>query len=718
MKKIFFALVFSLFICGCGPKKDESTKVYEAESYEFGDGLDINVSSMSFINGAVFFSVSDSFESSEIYRYNPGYGKLRCVIGEHSESEPVLLHKVCCFSDFEDGSLGLITTDMDSFMLQTFSKASYEQTGVKPISLDFSDKDNSLFPHIVLFANDKNVIISKDIFCVDESGYSRKLSMGDGVQVTDAVLTSEDRIFVFSFGKNGIYEYNPDTNKLENLDLLAKEHVIGISGSRYSSFILAYTDKELYKINPGKKEAEKILNWADLNILGTEVQCVEELNGEFRCITYNMSDSKAAVFIIKEADPGKAKNKLKEIVVASCAPNDFLKKAVSEYNNTHGDYKITIKEYKSSDYAYSVEDRNHIIRDILAGESIDIIDLSGFEYNSPSYLDLIDNKYIENLVPYFEKSDKLSLDNFLDEAVALFDYEGYLGAVTNLFGLSCYLADKEAVPDGTITVTELIDYDLSHDEFKWPEGYNENAILKACLYHNLDSFVNLENGTCDFDNELFRKIMDYAMSYTGNNQTSGLTGKESIRFFSIDKLTDTEIALQTQLEGNAIICGLPSTDGTFRTQMTSLNGCALAIASKSENKNHAWDFIEYCLSEYPIAGHSVKDIDTYGFPSKKDFLERYFDLMAEEDGPLDKTYYIGYRDSAHTIEVTLHPLTEEGRQKIMSYIKSSRPYDLRYQPIVEIISEDVGYYFEGKKSIDEIIRIVDKRVSIYLQENK
>ena len=165
-------------------------------------------------------------------------------------------------------------------------------------------------------------------------------------------------------------------------------------------------------------------------------------------------------------DSEKANNGPTKIVVASCAPNDFLKKAAVEYSNTHDDYEIIIQEYRSlGDYVYLAEDRNRIIRDILSGESIDIIDLSGFEYNSPSYIDLIDKGYIEDQTSYFEESDKLSLDEFLDEAVALYDYNGYLGAVTNLFGLSCYLADKDAVPDGTITVNDLIDYDLSHDDF-------------------------------------------------------------------------------------------------------------------------------------------------------------------------------------------------------------------------------------------------------------
>ena len=150
--------------------------------------------------------------------------------------------------------------------------------------------------------------------------------------------------------------------------------------------------------------------------------------------------------------------------------------------------------------------------------------------------------------------------------------------------------------------------------------------------------------------------------------------------------------------------------------MTSLNGCALAIASKSEHKDLAWGFIEYCLSEYPITGSSVNSIDTYGIPSKKDFLERYLDIMARKGGPLDTTYYIGYRGSDHTTEVTLHPLTEEGRRKIMYYIESSQPYDLRYQPVIEIISEEVGYYFKGQKNIDDIIEIIEKRVNLYLEE--
>ncbi len=62
--------------------------------------------------------------------------------------------------------------------------------------------------------------------------------------------------------------------------------------------------------------------------------------------------------------------------------------------------------------------------------------------------------------------------------------------------------------------------------------------------------------------------------------------------------------------------------------------------------------------------------------------------------------------------------SEEKLTEYRETIQEARPLPLRTRPILTIILEEAEDYFNGSKGVDEITKVVNNRVQLYLDEGK
>ena len=62
-------------------------------------------------------------------------------------------------------------------------------------------------------------------------------------------------------------------------------------------------------------------------------------------------------------------------------------------------------------------------------------------------------------------------------------------------------------------------------------------------------------------------------------------------------------------------------------------------------------------------------------------------------------------------------MTEEEEAEFRSFIDSAVKTNKYQMKIGEMVLEDAELYFNGEKSLDEVIRMIQDRVAIYLAEN-
>ena len=130
-----------------------------------------------------------------------------------------------------------------------------------------------------------------------------------------------------------------------------------------------------------------------------------------------------------------------------------------------------------------------------------------------------------------------------------------------------------------------------------------------------------------------------------------------------------------------------------------------AIISNSANKEGAWDFLKYFLSDDYQDGIALKG---ESFPIRLSSLE----LAAEE---AKRGTYDGV--TGEYIEPVGGVNTDEDNQKVYDLLSSAAGSVDIDSRIYEIISSEADAYFAGHKSAKEAADIIQNRVSNYIAEN-
>ena len=130
-----------------------------------------------------------------------------------------------------------------------------------------------------------------------------------------------------------------------------------------------------------------------------------------------------------------------------------------------------------------------------------------------------------------------------------------------------------------------------------------------------------------------------------------------------------------------------------------------AIISNSANKEGAWEFLKYFLSEEYQDGIALKG---ESFPARLSSLK----LAAEEakKGTYDSI-------TGEYIEPIGGVNTDEDNQRVYDLLGSATGAVDVDSRIYEIISVEADAYFAGKKSAKEAAEIIQNRISNYLAEN-
>ena len=90
------------------------------------------------------------------------------------------------------------------------------------------------------------------------------------------------------------------------------------------------------------------------------------------------------------------------------------------------------------------------------------------------------------------------------------------------------------------------------------------------------------------------------------------------------------------------------------------------------------------------------------------------DTWIHEDGEEESYTGTTYIDGE---EVELTPLTQEERDYVVGFIESLTEHVEYDEEILNIITEEAAAYFGNQKSVDDVAKIIQSRISIYVNEN-
>lgn len=542
--------------------------------------------------------------------------------------------------------------------------------------------------------------------------------------VSNAYSMGDGRILVGYYGDNG---YEMSWLKTDTMELGDTFELPGNANSGYNivfgggSYDLYLDDQNVlygYKAETG--EMTPLLNWmdSDLNTYSMNGYCVvDETNIRFLF----SEDGGEVEFGTLTRVPYSELPVRQTITIGGQYLNYNIRNLVSKFNRTNENYRISFIDYSQ----YNSDDNPS-----AAQERLDMDMANG---NGP---DILLNNSLGNYTTYVAKGFLADLYTLMgdtkDQLVLGYrnatEINGGLYMLCSSFAVSGLWTNADYVgDDGEMSLDELLAACDALGEDGMISAYTtRDSVLSMILATSYNDLINMETGECNFDSPDFVKLLEYVnrfpaeIDYDNYNFDYSSVG-DLIRakqlIFSdcyIYGFSDINYSLVDMggMDGLAMVGEPGLGGGKFIVQAN--NG--LAINARSKYQDVCWEFVSMMLSDEYQERYSYQlsvlqsRLDEQAQDATKP--PYYLDENGEKV-EYEQTYYTNDGQ-----EVKIEPLTQEQVDYFMNIINGvdgSYQYD---EELVTVVSEEAAAYFAGQKSAEEVAKLIQSRVQIYINEQR
>lgn len=654
---------------------------------------------------------------------------------------------VLCFDLTKDGNLLAIRGRYDATDQNVIGTAKeyvleeYDQDGNKKKSqpLD-ADVFPSNFVSLRMGADGEgNIVISSNetMIFVSDGKKKGEIRLEGGINITDFARSTTGSLYVSVSTGAYVSIRRVDFNACELIaveGMPASFHAIGeIANGEFAGTwqaLLASANEGLYCVDLDQKKTYKIADWEACGIQGDEVSMIS-IRGE-KTYVYTISPAlscELAVLTPKKEGEAAKQEKTKVIRFAAFGKSTVLSNIVSNYNRSQKKYRVEMIDYSKGSNQITLEDKvNRMVADVLGENPPDLLDMTFFfDGANPSIEDFLNQGYVDDLTPYLEKSEKIGRGDFLEKAMEIVTFEKGIPAIPCTAMIDTLIASETEFGERMgWTIDEFIAYDKAHPDRPPRDHCTRDDFYDLLIYPNLEAFVDLNGKKASFDSPTFRRMLEYAHSYpVGDGTYHPYSLEQFMERALVETVFDVQIFRNRYFGKRAQFIGYPSIDGEpLYFLKPDLNGATPAICSRSKEKEGAWDFIEYVLSQDPntlgyTAGYT-------GIPTNKRFLQENIEALADENGPLPGRAYrlAGIPESEEgpyelPNEINwyfCYPFTEEEEELLGTLINGATVRDQRINAVRTIVSQELGGYFADQKTLDQTIDVIQNRVQLYLNE--
>ena len=474
-------------------------------------------------------------------------------------------------------------------------------------------------------------------------------------------------------------------------------------------------DTGVYGYSLADKKETKLLDFVASDISSQNTYDIVPVNKDEMIGQVWDSQGKTSVVKYVKVDPSQVVDKT-TITFGGVYIDDNIKTAAIEFNKTNKEYRIEFIDYSDNE-----DPATKMNADIVAGNIPDII------YADTGDLERYAAKGIlEDLIPYYDKDEELNTSDMIPAVFEAMKIDGKLYYVSPSFGTSTIWGSSKVL--GT-------EKGWTFDEFKAlmeEQGDSVQAfaystkegLLYDLLGTGLSDYVDWQTGECSLDSPEVKAILEYCntgvdeedMDY-GNQPSLPTMVQEGKVLLNDGWISLEELQMHKKMFGGDItFIGYPNKDkeGSYFNMTTPIG-----ISAKSEYKDVAWEFVRTFMTKKYQAVNERWNMNT---PTRQDCLdmmikaytttESYTDEFGQEIAPVDSGY--SYDDW----EVEIGPSTQEEAELFTDLINSTHKVGGYDYKIMEIIQEEAKAYFAGDKSVDEVVDIIQNRVSTYVNENR
>jgi multiple sugar transport system substrate-binding protein len=428
---------------------------------------------------------------------------------------------------------------------------------------------------------------------------------------------------------------------------------------------------------------------------------------------------------------------IKTITISILTNEPFFDLIKQKFEAAHPNIKVNFKVYNATPVDKSAAGAmTQIQRDMMK-----FVDTISTEMASGKGSDLL----LTNYLPYKKYADKHLLAN-MDELMKndpSFDRNNYY---MNVFDAMKYKDGYYALPT-SVQYTNiwmgnsaiLGNGKVDDSKWSWQDFVNQvqplipaggsalnnvtiDDLLGMMLNPGIGRFIDTANKKATFDSPEFINLLDLAKSMIDTKIVSTDVGAgEGLSLFSnqgfFRYLDDLATQPQTIFDGKGALYKAPSIipdkGYSYRSNFS------LAINDKSKNKQEAWEFIKFALSDEIQTNRAMR-----GMPVSKSAFHQLQTALK------DPNYFAkggkttvggqvksgGKEGSVNGKEVTLKPPTAEEVDRLETFMTGINSVQETDNKLESLVYDELAPFLSGQKSAAEAAKAVQSKVNTYLNE--
>lgn len=491
------------------------------------------------------------------------------------------------------------------------------------------------------------------------------------------------------------------------------------------------TSSGIYRYQNGEEAGEQVLNFINSD-LDTDYFNSFAVIDEQHIIGFYYTDAESGysvstggllTYVAPEDIPDKA-----TVTIGVYGADYELRQKVVAFNKESDTTRIAIRDYSEyNSYDDSTAWKTQLNNDILSGNMPDILDVS-----SLGSLDKYVSKGLFADVDELIANDpELADTEFLDNAFEAHRIDGKLYEVFPSFSVSTFGAKTALVGDKTSLTMDEAQQIVSSmgEDAKLISGVTRDYFFSTAMSYVGSEYVDVSAGTCNFDSDGFISLLEYAKTLQTEDEIYSDDGSE-------DNYTDFYGEDSQYRENKTLLCaiylngfanlnyylngyigedtsyvGFPNDGGCNGVINTSTS---YALSAKSAVLDEAWDFISFYLKE------EYQSTIEFGMPVTR----KQFDTLAQK--AMEKPYYVDENGNKveydetfwmNDEEIILPTLTQEQVDQAKAFVESVTTMTYYNDDVLNIINEEAEAFYSDQKSAQDVAKIIQSRVQVYVQEN-
>ncbi|MCT4620630.1 MAG: extracellular solute-binding protein [Marinisporobacter sp.] len=419
-----------------------------------------------------------------------------------------------------------------------------------------------------------------------------------------------------------------------------------------------------------------------------------------------------AVFHKKEGTRPKSNKKILTIGVNTEIEGMELKGKIAEYMKKNPDVIIKVNQYNY---------KEEFLSDYLKKMNTDLISGKGDDLIPTDYLPMgkyAKNGVFENLNEYMKKDKDFKIADYYEEIFESLKVDGSYYAFPYKFNMGALVADQALLNAKNINI-EKNNWDRASFINVLRELSKENGVYgipkisKEELFEifftgDRDQFIDYKNKLTNFNHESFKDLlkdiqaiydeklvdenMDRMTMYKGTKGKIGFIHQSNIALMNLSEMKNIIESFK--------LYPYPTSDKKGGYVFTA---SAYGINGNSKNKDLAWDFLKYLNRDN---GNKEEYFFSMGMNKKlmKKSLEEMKKIEKKESIYLEDTVWYAF------------PLREEEVKNVQDALDGMAINKTIDPQINKILKEEMKKYFAEEMTEEELIKILDSKISTYLNE--